>query len=90
MVAVMKSVLVENLPDNPKEDVIFVLTKDDKSIVEGMIQSATSTTGMTLEEYLVWSLSNPLPEVFLTLIYQVLNIVSSLKIVESRPRLLVI
>jgi hypothetical protein len=71
MVSVMKSVLVENLPENPKDDLILVLTKDDRIIVDEMIKSATSIIGMILEEYLVWSLSNPLPEVFLTLIYQV-------------------
>lgn len=67
----MKSVLRENLPENPKEDLIIVLTKDDRLIVEELLKSAISLNGITLEEYLVWSLSSPLPEVFLTLIYQV-------------------
>lgn len=79
MVAVMKSVLVETLSDNPKEEIIAILTKDDDIIVGEILSSALASAvnsnsksdGITLEEYLVWSLSNPLPEVFLTLIYQV-------------------
>ncbi len=71
MVNVMKSVLIENLSDNPKDEIITVLTKDDIIIVNELLETATSSNGITLEEYLVWSLSNPLPEVFLTLIYQV-------------------
>jgi hypothetical protein len=73
MVAVMKFVLVENLADNPKDDVIAVLTREDVFIVDDILKCATSIGGLTLEEYLVWSLSNPLPEVFLTLIYQVID-----------------
>lgn len=64
-------------PDQMREDVISILTKEDGQIVQEILKSATTTDtsngrgGISLEEYLVWSLSNPLPEVFLTLIYQV-------------------
>lgn len=71
MVTVMKSVLIENLSDNPKDEVVAVLTKENGLIISEILETATSSVGIALEEYLVWSLSNPLPEVFLTLIYQV-------------------
>ena len=71
MVSVMKLVMQDNLTDSPSEDVIMILTRDDEQIVEDIFMSAVSGEGMTLEEYLVWSLSNRLPEQFLALVYQV-------------------
>lgn len=94
MICVMKSVLMETLSDtNPKDEIVAAVTKDNAVYLEeiksnaigGMDSSSNNanTAGgggmMTLEEYLVWSLSNPLPEQFLTLIYQVCQIVFGLK-----------
>lgn len=74
MLSVMKLVLEENtMNDGDKEDILScVLSIDDESLVQEVLsQSSSPMEGMTLEEYLVWSLSNPLPEQFLLLIYQV-------------------
>lgn len=71
MIKVMKLVMQENLSDSPSDDVILMLTKDDEEILEEVFTIAVSGEGLSLEEYLVWSLSNRLPEQFLALIYQV-------------------
>lgn len=85
MIEVMKSVMMEALTDtNPKEEFISAINKSTSSYIDEMrsipgISERANGGIMTLEEYLVWSLSNPLPEQFLTLIYQVCQIVFGLK-----------
>jgi len=72
MIRVMKSVLLETLPDNKKDEVVAAIFRDDCTYLNEIKNTVASPSGMTLEEYLVWSLSNPpLPDQFLTLIYQV-------------------
>lgn len=87
MICVMKSVLMETMSEtNPKDEIVLAVTKDNAVYIEEITNNANNgisgggdNSGMTLEEYLVWSLSNPLPEQFLTLIYQVCQIVFGLK-----------
>ncbi|CAG7722265.1 unnamed protein product [Allacma fusca] len=78
MISIMKSVLLDNLSDTPKDEILMVVTRNDEDLVSDLVQSANDVN-ITLEEYLVWSLSNPLPEKFLVLIYQVCQIVLGLK-----------
>lgn len=66
----MKSVMIDNLSDSPKDEVLMIVTKEDEDLVNELCQCANDVN-VTLEEYLVWSLSNPLPEKFLILLYQV-------------------
>lgn len=70
MVAVMKLVMHENLPDNPTDEVVFTLIKEDSKIVDDIFEKLRGST-MTVVEYLEWSLTSQLPEQFLALIYQV-------------------
>ncbi|CAL8129565.1 unnamed protein product [Orchesella dallaii] len=79
MIGVLKSVLRETMSDNAKDDILAAVLKDDFIYMNEIKNTIVSQSGMTLEEYLVWSLSNPLPEQFLTLIYQVCQIVFGLK-----------
>jgi len=82
MVYVMKSVVRENLPETPTEEVTFSLMKQDSEIVEEIFQKVRGEA-MTVVEYLEWSLTNPFPEQFLALIYQVIVISVSLTLVPT-------
>lgn len=84
MVSVMRGVLEESLEcggggggGSGRRGGGSVIEVEEGRILEELLGG--SGGGLSLEEYLVWSLRNPLPEVFLNLLYQVCQVVLGLK-----------